>query len=125
MGKYFSFGEYNKFYKYMWIYLALKLFIGIVLNYGLIFEQIKIKYLQIQYGPLITMQFGYITYIIISSIILKITKKQKKKAIQKDLTGNKLIYNTRDIEFGRYKSDFFFIKHFSCSNCRYNSRINK
>ena len=92
----------------MWIYLALKLFIGYVLNYGLIFDQIKIKYLQIQYGPLITMQFVYITYIIISSIILIITKNQKKKGIQKDFTGNKLIYNIPNIEFGRYKSDYFF-----------------
>ena len=109
MGNYFSFGEYNKFYKYMWIYLALKLFIGIVLNYGLIFDQIKIKYLQIQYGPLITMQFGYITYIIVSLIILIITKNKKKEEIQKDLSGIELIYNIPDIEFGKYKSDYFFL----------------
>ena len=63
MGTFISLGEYNKLYKYIWIYLAIRLVTQIVLDYGFIFDQLKIDAMNIPYSPLISIQFYYLAFI--------------------------------------------------------------
>ena len=74
MGKYISLGEYNKLYKYIWIYLSIKFFSIYIFDANLVFEQIKSDVLEISYSPFISIQFDFMFYIIIS-LIIKIIQK--------------------------------------------------
>ena len=109
MAKYISLGEYNKLYKYIWIYLGIRLVTQIVLDYGFIFDQLKIEAMEIPYSPLISIQFFYIAFIIFSLILMAIKKFRKRNELIQNLTGQKLIYNERDstTEFGFSDKDYF------------------
>ena len=109
MGKYISLGEYNKLYKYIWIYLAIRLVTQIVLDYGFIFDQLKIDAMSIPYSPLISIQFFYIAFIIISLLLMAFQKYRQKDISNQDLIEGQLIFNKLDIvdEFGLEKSDYF------------------
>ena len=109
MGKYISLGEYNKLYKYIWIYLAIRLVTQIVLDYGFIFDQLKIDAMNIPYSPLISIQFYYIGFIIFSLILLALEKFYKNKEPNQDPSEAKLIFNKQDIEveFGFANKDYY------------------
>ena len=79
MGKYISLGEYNKQYKYIWIYLIIRFIYLFVFPNQLMFDQIKTDVLNLPYGPFISSQFNYLVYILISAIIIIINKYRKKK----------------------------------------------
>ena len=98
MGRYISLGEYNKFYNYIWSYTAIK-FISSVLFY--VFNLIR--------HILISLQFKYIAFIIISIIILLINNCRKKKVSNTDMNEEKLIFNKHDTsqEFGVSQKDYF------------------
>ena len=84
MGKFISLGEYNKLYKYIWIYLIFR-FINTYIFYNtLIFDQFKPNNaLTLPDTPFITLQFDYIGIIIISTIIIVIKKFFIKKESKK------------------------------------------
>ncbi len=71
MGKFISLGEYNKLYKYIWIYLSLKFTTLFIFNRKLVFDQFHTKILDIPSSPFIPSQIYYIGYLIIS-LILKV-----------------------------------------------------
>ena len=61
MRKYISLGEYNKLYKYIWIYLILRFILTYIFYNGLIFDQFdKNDILILPDHPLITPQNDYI-----------------------------------------------------------------
>ena len=81
MVKYFSFGEYNKLYKYIWIYLIIRFVSLFVYDYELVFDQFQNEPLKIPYSSFISIQFNYIGFIIISIFILAIKRFLIKKRI--------------------------------------------
>ena len=99
MGKYISLGEYNKLYKYIWIYLSLK-FIITILREDLV---------NIPYAPFIIIQLYYLFFISISIILLIINNYRTKNELNKDIVEQKLIFNKQDIEteYGVVQSDYF------------------
>ena len=99
MGKYISLGEYNKLYKYIWIYLSLK-FIITILREDLV---------NIPYAPFIIIQLYYLFFISISIILLIINNYRTKNELNKDIVEQKLIFNKQDIEteYGVNQSDYF------------------
>ena len=110
MGKYISLGEYNKLYKYIWIYLILRFILTYIFYNGLIFDQFdKNDILILPDHPLITPQNDYIGFIIIPLIIKVIKKFLKKKKSNANLNDDKLIYNELDIEieYGVKENDIF------------------
>ena len=110
MGKYISLGEYNKLYKYIWIYLILRFLLTYIFANDLIFDQFdENDFLVLPGHPFITPQYLYIGYIIISLIIILINKFLMKKSSNTNLNDDKLIYNELDIkmEFGVKENDIF------------------
>ena len=110
MGKYISLGEYNKLYKYIWIYLILRFLLTYIFANDLIFDQFdENDFLVLPGHPFITPQYEYIGYIIISLIIILINKFLMKKSSNTNLNDDKLIYNELDIkmEFGVKENDIF------------------
>ena len=99
MGKYISLGEYNKLYKYIWIYLALKFIITIF----------RKDFIKIPYSPFIVIQFYYLVFIIISIIMLIIKNYRKMNENNEDNIERKLIFNKQDIktEYGVVQTDYF------------------
>ena len=112
MGKYISLGEYNKLYKYIWIYLSLKFITQFIFNKKLVFDQFHTKILDIPSSLFIPSQIYYIGYLIISIILKAIHKYRQKKELNKNKTQeNFLIYDERDIEteYGIEMKDDYFI----------------
>ena len=113
MGKLISLGEYNKLYKYIWIYLAIKFVANYFFKYNLVFEQFKIDAFEIIYGTFISLQLNYIGFIIISLILIffKSYCKKKENVLNKTSDDTQLIYNEMDIktEFGLTETDFFYL----------------
>ena len=109
MGKYFSLGEYNKQYKYIWIYLSIRFVSILIFDNEVAFTQLQSKIFNIPYCPFITIQFDYIGFIIITIILITIINFSKKKVTNVDITGkNKLIYEKMElILFSVKKSDYF------------------
>ena len=99
MGKYISLGEYNKLYKYIWIYLALKFIITIF----------RKDFIKIPYSPFIVIQFYYLVFIIIAIIMLIIKNYRKVNENNEDNIERKLIFNKQDIktEYGVVQTDYF------------------
>ena len=87
MGKYISLGEYNKQYKYIWIYVSLKFIIN------LLREEIT----NIPYAPFIIIQVYYLFFISISIILLIIQKYRQQNELNTDIVQQKLIFNKQDI----------------------------
>ena len=81
MAKYISLGEYNKQYKYIWIYLILRFIYIFTFSNKLVFDQFTHEVLELPYGPFLYIQFDYITFIIISSILISFKKYRQKKQI--------------------------------------------
>ena len=109
MGKFISLGEYNKLYKYIWIYLIIRFVSTFTFDNELIFDQFHTDLLDIPWHPFISLQFFYIAFIIISLILIIIKKVRQKKEFDQDLTEGKLIYNKTSIEseYGVEQSDYF------------------
>ena len=105
MGKYFSFGEYNKLYKYIWIYLIIRFISQFIFDYELIFDQLYYKPIILPYGPFIYLQLNYITFIIISLVLKLIEKRERKKSNPYKLLIRQQHKNV-DI-FGVRKKDYF------------------
>ena len=117
MGKFISLGEYNKLYKYIWIYLILR-FINTYIFYNtLIFDQFKPNNaLTLPDTPFITLQFDYIGIIIISTIIIVI-KKFFIKPVSKKVIENILKNEGKDInnEYGYEHRNIFLYVNYSFS----------
>ena len=109
MGKYISLGEYNKLYKYIWIYLIIRFISEFVFDYGLVFDQLYYEPMILPYGPFISSQIDYLGFIIISLILIIIEKRKRKKNVTLELIESKLIYNKLEIieEFGITQKDYF------------------
>ena len=110
MGKYISFGEYDKQYRYIWIYLGTRFLSTFIFSNQLIFPIYNsTDALYLPDHPFITRQTDYLAYIIISIIIKIIKKFFNKKETDKDLPEGKLIYNEKDIEneYGVQQNDIF------------------
>ena len=110
MGKFISLGEYNKLYKYIWIYLAISFLTDFIFEYKLVFDQIKLDILELPFGIFITPQLLYFGYFIISLIFKAIEKLRKRNEQDKSIIQeNLLIFNKIDIstEYGIDKSDYF------------------
>ena len=108
MGKYISLGEYNKLYKYIWMYLIIRFLSTYIFSNNFIFEPLKVDAFQLPGSPFITNQFDYIVYVIISIILIIIEKRYTNNTIE-DLNEQKLIYNEQDINttYGIQKGDYF------------------
>ena len=120
MGKYISLGEYNKLYKYIWIYLILRFINTYIFYNDLIFDQFDEKdVLILPDHPFIMPQIDYIGYIIISFIIKVIQKFFMNKSSNTNLNDIKLIYNETniEIEYGVKENDIFLFVNifFSCN----------
>ena len=109
MGKYISLGEYNKQYKYIWIYLILRFIYIFTFSNKFVFDQIKPDVLELPYGPFLYIQFDYIFFIIISSILIAIKKCRHKKETSNKLIQEGLIFHELSIEteYGVEQSDYF------------------
>ena len=108
MAKYISLGEYNKQYKYIWIYLILRFIYIFTFSNKLVFDQISPEVLELPYGPFLYIQFDYIAFIIISSILI-VFKKYRQKKQESNKIIQELIFNKTDIEieYGVEQSDYF------------------
>ena len=106
MGKYISLGEYNNLYKYIWIYLAISFISKFIFDYRLVFNQLKNEPMKIPNNPFISLSFKYLTFIIVSLVIIKI---KKKKQTQELIQEEQLIYNKNDIvtKYSNKKEDYF------------------
>ena len=93
MGKYFSLGEYNKRFKFLWLYLAFRAIYHLIFAERFVFEQLKPDLLLIPLSPFISYQFYYLTFIIISTILIFIDKSRKMKCCNKNAFIEKLIFN--------------------------------
>ena len=92
MGKYISLGEYNKLYKYIWIYLIIRFLTTYIFYNRLIFEPLKNDALKFPDHPFITEQIDYIGYIIISIILISIKKCNKKRESNINFAEEELIF---------------------------------
>ena len=110
MGKFISFGDYNKLYKYIWIYLIIRFIPLFVIEKKLIFVQFQSEVLEIPARPFISLQIYYVGFLIISFILKAIKKFRGKKQDVKVIFQEKLIYNKLDIstEFSIGKRDYYF-----------------
>ena len=97
MGKFISLGEYNKLYKYIWIFLIIRFFCTFIFFNNFIFKQLKVDAITLYDNPFVLTQFDYIGYIIISIILLIIEKYHTKKDVNEDTNEQKLIFNEQDI----------------------------
>ena len=106
MGKYISLGEYNKLYKYIWIYLAISFISKFIFDHRSVFDQLKNEPMKIPNNPFISLSFKYLTFIIVSLVIIKI---KKKKQTQELIQEEQLIYNKNDIvtKYSNKKEDYF------------------
>ena len=109
MGKFISLGEYNKLYKYIWIFLIIRFFTTFIFYNNFIFKQLKVNAITLSDCPFVLSQFNYIGYIIISIILLIIEKYHTKKDVNEDINEQKLIFNEQDIndKYGVRKSNYF------------------
>ena len=110
MGKFISLGEYNKQYKYIWIYLVIRFITKFIFDYQLVFDQIKPDILDIPYDTFISLQLEFFGYFIISLIVKAVNKLHKKNKPDTSIIQEKfLIYNEIDIstEYGIDKKDYF------------------
>ena len=110
MGKCISLGEYNKLYKYLWIYLGIKFISEFLFTKDLVFEPLKNDAIKMPSSPFILYQINYFGFIVISSIIMLIQMILKKKeSYIGNLTNEELIYNEIDIniEYGIKDADYF------------------
>ena len=110
MAKFILLGEYNQQYKYILIYLILRFTLIFTFSNNFVFEQLRVEIIgNLPYGPFIYLQFNYLTYIIISIIIIIFRKCFQKKDKDKEIIDEQLIFNKRDIvlEYGVKKSDYF------------------
>ena len=110
MGKLISLGEYNKLYKYLWIYLSIKIISSYIFGSELVFDQFKNDVLNLPYNNFVSNQIYYIGFIIISLVLVAIQKLRKKiESKTGELTYGKLIFNKIDIqmEYGLSQSDNF------------------
>ncbi len=110
MGKFISLGEYNKLYKYIWIYLAIKFVVLFVFDYRLVFDQLQNEPLKLPSSLFIAFWFLCITFIIISFISTKYQNHHQKKTAEKDsIEEKKLIFNEINIiqEYGIEEGDYF------------------
>ena len=110
MAKYISLGEYNKLYKYIWMYLAIKFVSLFIFDYNLVFDQFHNEPMKIPISPFISLSFDYLTFIIISVIIMRIEKYYKGKEPSQNIIKNQqLIFNEKNIinEYGIEKGDYF------------------
>ena len=107
MGKYISLGEYNKLYKYIWIYLSIRFVTLFIFNYKFVFEQIQVDIVEIPYTTFISQQVDYLGFFIISSImkIIKSYRRKKKSNRNQSLNQIPLIYNKTNIVTN--KVDYF------------------
>ena len=108
MGKFISLGEYNKLYKYIWIYIVIKFISSFVFDYELIFVESNVISDR-PYSPFFYLQFNYFFFIIISTILIFIKKYSKNKESIQNLVGLQLIFNEPDIknEYGVEQKDYF------------------
>ena len=108
MGKFISLGEYNKLYKYIWIYTVIKFISSFVFDYELIFVESNVISDR-PYSPFFYLQFNYFFFIIISTILIFIKKYSKNKESIQNLVGLQLIFNEPDIknEYGVEQKDYF------------------
>ena len=108
MGKFISLGEYNKLYKYIWIYIVIKFISSFVFDYKLIFVESNVISDR-PYSPFFYLQFNYFFFIIISTILIFIKKYSKNKESIQNLVGLQLIFNEPDIknEYGVEQKDYF------------------
>ena len=108
MGKFISLGEYNKLYKYIWIYTVIKFISSFVFDYKLIFVESNVISDR-PYSPFFYLQFNYFFFIIISTILIFIKKYSKNKESIQNLVGLQLIFNEPDIknEYGVEQKDYF------------------
>ena len=116
MGKYISLGEYNKLYKYILIYLGISFISLIIFDYRLVFDQFRNEPMNIPLSPFVSLSFNYITFIIVSLILIKIEKIiQKKEKAPISTQEKKLIYNKSDIvtEYGVEEGDYFLYVNLS------------
>ena len=110
MGKYISLGEYNKLYKYIWIYLSIAFISHYLFDYRLVFDQLQNEPMKIPISPFISLSINYFTFIVISLILISIRKfHQKKDPVQNLVEEEKLIFNKADIieHYGFEKRDYF------------------
>ena len=110
MAKYISLGEYNKLYKYIWMYLAIKFVSLFIFDYNLVFDQFHNEPMKMPISPFISLSFDYLTFIIISLIIMRIEKYNKgKEPSQNIIKKQQLIFNEKNIinEYGIEKGDYF------------------
>ena len=80
MGKYISFGQYNKLYKYIWIVVLIRLIVDYLYTENFP-EQIRPNFLDTKNFPssyIIEELFIYITTLLLSFIIFKYELKQNK-----------------------------------------------
>ena len=110
MGKYISFGEYNKFYKYIWYYLITK-FIGEYLLSSFFVEKIELLKDKFPKNILIQGAFEYLTIFIFSIFLFKYENKQKKGKIVKPLiddNSEKNIFPFDKTEKGSFNINFIY-----------------
>ena len=110
MGNFISLGQYNKLYKYIWIYLGIRFVYQFIFDYELVFDQLYNEPISLPYSPFISMQLFYITFIIVSLIIKLIQKKINKNDVNLILEVDEpLIFNKSDIvlQFGTSHTDYF------------------
>ena len=107
MGKYFSLGEYNNQYKYIWIYLIVRLVSLLIYDNELIVKQFQKDIFNLPYYPFISIQFEYLGFILIAIIIMLIQMIFTCHNCVKKGTNGKyhLIYFKRD--FSVKKRDYF------------------
>ena len=109
MGKFVSLGEYNKLYKYLWMYLVIKFISVFIFSKELVFQPFKNDAIKTPFSPFIFYQFYYVGCIVFSAILIVYEKISKKKSEKDILFDKKLIYNKLDIttEFGLSHKDYF------------------
>ena len=108
MGKYFSLGEYDKRYKFLWIYLAFKFLYELIFIERFVFDQLQPDLLLIPQSPFIYYQFYYSTFIIISAILIIIKKYRKLKCCNNNTFIEQLIFNEPGIEeYAVSNTDYF------------------
>ena len=111
MGKFISLGEYDKLYKYIWIYLEVRFLIGFIFLNRFVFDQLKNEAMNIPRSPFISSLFYYIGFIIISLIIRAIQKHIDKKYPDENLTDEKKLLFEKANKIARYgtekHSDYF------------------
>ena len=108
MGKYFSLGEYDKRYKFLWIYLVFRFLNQFIFDNRFVFEQLQPDLLLIPQSPFIYFQFYYLTFIIISFILILIKKFRKLQCCRENTFIEELIFNELGLEnYAITNADYF------------------